>query len=255
MTAGQDGDLNNDPYNVNFVPWIIKTDQSGKILWSKTLNSSNQSRAKSIAVGTDGNIYITGELLNPNKTSDFEATKNSYDAFISKLSKDNGLLLWSQVLGGTKEDLGVKAFAAQDNGVMIVVQTQSTDIDQTVGSFVTPNLVTARFDGNGKKIWVKSYDSLAFVTPQCGAQLNNDNYLIGGFNSGPNYDDAWIIQINSQGNIIKKEVFGGNFNDNVRGLKIVNPSTIYALCAFSSTDFAGVPNKGSIDAFVIKLNW
>jgi hypothetical protein len=254
-TAGQDGDLNNDAYNVNYVPWIIKTDQSGRILWSKTLNTTNASRATSVAIGTDGNIYITGELLNTNKTSDFEATKNSYDIFTAKLSKDNGSLFWSQILGGTKEDLGVKAFATQDNGVMIVGKIQSTDIDQTTSSVITPNLITAKYDRNGNKIWLKNYDSLAYVVPQCGAQLSNDSYLIGGYKSGPNYDDAWIMQINNQGNIIKNEVFGGNANDNVRGLRVGNTSTIYAFCAFASTDFPGVPNKGSIDALVVKLKW
>ena len=141
----------------------------------------------SIAIDTDGDIYVTGRT-----TSDFPTTQNAYDtsfnggkdAFVSKLNGDLTKLLASTFLGGVDDDYGYSITIDSTGNVFVSGETQLSDFPTTHDAYDTS------FNDN------YSYD--VFVS-----KLNSDltNLLGSTCLGGSHYDYVSSLTIDSDGNI------------------------------------------------------
>jgi len=206
------------------------------LLASTYLGGSSNDTVTSIAISSDGNVYVTGYT----KSSDFPTTTGVYDAsyngsytneeydtdvFVAKLNGDLTSLLASTYLGGSGYDYGNSITVDTGGNVYVTGQTLSTNFPTTSGAYGTSSL--------------GGYSD-AFVAKLNGdlTSLLSSTYLggtIGGSRSQPGKDGGYSIVVYSNGSIY---VAGGT-----------NSSDFPTTTGAYDTSF-----NSSTDAFISKLS-
>jgi hypothetical protein len=100
--------------------YIIKTDENGDLLWTKTLGGTDwddDDKGNSIQQTTDGGYIITG-WINRSVFSD------GYDVFLIK-TDGSGNEQWTKTFGGTENDSGNSVQQTTDGGYIICGYTES----------------------------------------------------------------------------------------------------------------------------------
>jgi hypothetical protein len=128
-TSSNDGDvsgLHGSSYYEDV--WILKMDDTGKVLWSKCYGGSQGDYAYSIYQTVDSS-YVLGASTASND-GDVTGQHGNSDCWIFKTS-ESGKLLWQRTLGGTWADgsLGAGIMPAADSGFLVVTVTESVNGD------------------------------------------------------------------------------------------------------------------------------
>ena len=89
---------------------LAKFSSSGTVQWQKTLGGSANEYGQSVAVASDGSVYVCGE------TSD--------NLLIAKFSS-SGTVQWQKKLGGSRRDAGYSVAVAPDGSIYVCGETQS----------------------------------------------------------------------------------------------------------------------------------
>ncbi|MBU6392413.1 MAG: SBBP repeat-containing protein, partial [Planctomycetes bacterium] len=134
-----------------------------RLLASTFLGGADDDVGNSIAICSDGSIYVAGYTA----SSDFPVTPNAYDtskgvyidAFISKLSGDLKKLLASTFLGGYYRDRARSIAIDSGGNIYVTGETRSSDFPTTPGAYDishngdadipdTFDVFVSRFDGS-----------------------------------------------------------------------------------------------------------
>ncbi|MBA5628458.1 hypothetical protein [Moheibacter lacus] len=106
--------------------WMIKMNQDGEILWSKTYGGTGFDVGRSVMRTSDNGYLVSGS----SKSGDGDVGQNqgSNDAWILK-TDSNGELLWQKSVGGTQLDFAFDAIQKPDNTIVAVGNSASSDGD------------------------------------------------------------------------------------------------------------------------------
>ncbi|NJM62287.1 MAG: hypothetical protein HC849_22125 [Oscillatoriales cyanobacterium RU_3_3] len=151
---------------INTDALVAKYDSNGNPLWVKQIGTAAWDEAKSVAVDSDGSIYIAGQTK-----GNFQGTNaGDADAWLAKYDS-SGNQIWKQQIGTTAED---KAFgvAVSNNGHVYL-------------SGHTQNKLGESFVGNVNE-WIGDFEAMR------NAFYQNDNSQLGGIYYGGT--DAWVAQ-------------------------------------------------------------
>jgi hypothetical protein len=181
LVLGYGGDTSNANYYRAGVT-MIRLNQSGDLVWYKKMNGSYESDPGfDIVVLPDGSSMITGNTRSHDGDFVHNNTDTLYDnIFVTKFSA-SGNIVFTKIYGGGNFDYGYRLVALQNGSFVVMGFTESNDGDVT------------------------------------GAHLHytlNEEIQYGG-SGGPNSPDtiqseeAWIININSNGGIIWNKCYGG----------------------------------------------
>ena len=167
---------------------VIKFNAEGKPVWAKNFGSIFKDKGNSIIADNEGNVYLTGVLNSGGADLTNESEKrrevvfgnNTYymtpeattDAFLLKLSGNDGSVLWSKLLDGTGSQEGRKLALLSNNGIALM------GVDQ--GQFFV-----SAYSSTGEQLWQKM--------PQCNGSYeyksmssdNSGNIFICGFYKAP----------------------------------------------------------------------
>jgi uncharacterized repeat protein (TIGR01451 family) len=253
----QDDFLNNDVAQDFAVPWLVKVDKSGGVLWrfvSDMYPQPNLGAFSSVSVEPNGNIVAVGygRIYSPSSTV----------MYISKLGGD-GSQLWYKLFGGTSGvTKGYKVLKTNDGGYIVAGMTTANDGDVT-GNHNPGNsdIWLLKLDGNGSKQWQKCFggsgnDSAFAVieTPDngfvvAGSSTSSDGDLSGNYG----LSDGWIFKVTSTGNLVWQKNIGGANNDGFKGI-VLNSDTSFTLTGYSlSTTITDNGNYGNKDLWVVKI--
>ncbi len=103
--------------NGSFDMLLIKTDSEGNEQWHKTFGGTDFEYGKSIVQDHDGELYLLG-------SSKSFGTDGSVDVYVVKTDAE-GNALWSETIGGTKNDFGEDIMALPNGGCALVGSTHS----------------------------------------------------------------------------------------------------------------------------------
>ena len=119
-TASNNGDVsgNHGAYDV----WIVKFDESGNIIWQKTLGGSNSDYGNSIAETIDGNYVIA--CASSSTDGDKSLNFGGNDVWVLKIDP-SGSLIWETSFGGTNSDGAYGIRQSLDGGFIIGGYTYS----------------------------------------------------------------------------------------------------------------------------------
>ncbi|MDD5427306.1 MAG: SBBP repeat-containing protein, partial [candidate division Zixibacteria bacterium] len=268
-TPGGNGDL-----------FIIKLNPAGdSILYSTYLGGNGYDGGEDIVIDDERNIYVTGGTDSDNfpVASPLYTNKLQRDAFVSKISSDGSVLLFSTYLGGDKGDFG-KALGLDGAGNILILGTTNSDNfpshraiqDERSGlydAFLTrisnsgTSLIYSTYLGGLDDDWAIDMkvdaDGYAYLT---GYTFSLDFPKKNAFqNTKAALADAFVTKVDSSGVFLIYSTFlGGNQNDYSQGIAFDAAGRVYVSGSTESTNF---PLKREIqtyqaasDAFITKFN-
>ncbi|HNW69491.1 MAG TPA: T9SS type A sorting domain-containing protein [Bacteroidales bacterium] len=173
---------------------LFRTDSIGNLLWTKNYgNGSDDNIAYSVAQTFDSSFVITGR-----KYILYQPTQ----VFILK-TNNHGDTIWAKCLSDTtKSSCGYSIMQTADSG-LIVIGDCVNDI----------YLIKTNVDGDS--LWSKKYGGSAYETGCAVSQTDDGGYILAGntLSFGAGAMDYYIIKIDSAGNELWSETYGGSSDD------------------------------------------
>lgn len=106
--------------------WLIKVDDSGRLVWNRSFGGSQFDAAQSVSPSHDGGYIITGN----SKSMDVDANANAGENDIWLIKTDaNGNMVWQKSFGGSGLDYGFDAVETSTGAIVLVGETSSTDFE------------------------------------------------------------------------------------------------------------------------------
>ena len=238
--------------SINGNLFLIKFDGSGNFLWGFSLGASGVDIVRSVAVGPNDDVFITGRMnvgfdFDPDTGTTFVPNAGSVDAFLAKYNP-NGGLEWAVPIGGNGHD---EAFdvAVDQNGNSYVTGMWQWTVDWDPGpdtvqftSDAWPDGFVVSFDPNGNFRWVNLYSSPGIELPK-GLSFSHDNKLLvhGRFSDSLDFDpdttqmimtsagstDLFIAQYKMDGTFTGVRTFGGTGTDAAEEIDVDDQGNIF----------------------------
>jgi hypothetical protein len=193
IVAGVSGSFNN---GVNKM-YVIKTDNAGNLLWSRTYGGNSYEGAFSIQQTTDRGYIIAGSTLSFGSGGDVYLVKTDL----------NGNLQWSEAVGGAGFDRAYFVKQTDDQGFIIAGETSSFGAGAT-------DVFLIKTNSSGSVSWSKTFGSTASEWANEVRQTSDGGYILTGRTGsfGSNCD-AYLIKTDHTGNLMWSKAFGGNDAD------------------------------------------
>lgn len=126
LSSSHDGDVSGNHGDSDF--WIVKLNETGTIIWQKSLGGSSEERPYHIQQTTDNGYVIAGYSESSN--GDVTQNQGKADFWIVKLT-DSGSIDWQKSLGGAEDDKAYSIQQTTDGGYIIAGYSESNNGDVT----------------------------------------------------------------------------------------------------------------------------
>lgn len=243
-TTSKGGDIPWHPAQGGVLPnfWVVKIDTAGSIIWSKVIGGTSYEEAKGIAEGPEKGFYIVGSTASIDYDCDcLNNNGQYYNAFVARLDSV-GDIVWKRCLAGSVSGRGKALVADGKGGVYVGAKIQNPGGDFT-GYKGGNDFAVAHIDSANNLLWAKCYgnvtgneeiesmcmgtDGTVWLAGSCSAQ-GGDVYASFG---GP---DAWIVNIDQQGNFLKSRVLGAAGYDIARGIYPLDDGMVFVAGTYNA---------------------
>ncbi len=180
--------------------FLIKTDETGNQVWSRTLGGMSSDGARSIQKTSDGGFIITGWTFSygPGFVG---------NAWLVK-TDSSGNLQWSQAFGGSDVDRGYSVQETTDGGYIFTGYTASYGAG-------LDDLWLIKTNSIGNLLWNKTFGGSGRDYGHYVQQTMDGGFVITGYtlSSGAGGDDLWLIKTGVGGDEEWKTTYGGAQSD------------------------------------------
>jgi hypothetical protein len=256
-TRSNNGDVSGNHGACDY--WVVKLNSSGDIEWQKCLGGTDYDGASSIQQTSDGGFIVTGGKVS--NDGDVLVNHGDYDAWVVKLNS-SGDIEWQKCLGGTNVDQAFSIQQTSDGGFIVAGGTWSNDGDMS-GNHGGSDYWVVKLNSSGDIEWQKclggtDYDGASSIQQTSdggfivtGGKVSNDGDVL--VNHG-DYD-AWVVKLNSSGNIEWQKCLGGTNDDRANSIKQISDGGFIVAGSTESNNYDVSGNHGGYyDAWVVKLN-
>ena len=240
------------------------------LIYSTYLGGAGNDEGDSIAVGSGGDAYVTGQTA----SSDFpiagpraSSLKGTSDAFVTRLNADGSALVYSTFVGGTNAEAGRSLALDAAGNAYFTGETSSNDFPVTPGAFSTTfsgsspffngnDGFVARLDAAGSALTYATY--LGGNGEDRGAAIALDssgNAYVAGLTSSTNFptlnpvqatgkgfNDAFVTKLNSSGSaLVYSTYLGGTQGESARGIAVDSTGSAYVTGSTGSDNFPVTP--------------
>ncbi|NHJ48978.1 MAG: hypothetical protein FK733_14425 [Asgard group archaeon] len=204
--------------------YLIKTDNSGNIIWNKTYGGYGSERSGFLILTADEGFLLVG-LTGTMAT-------NTLDVWIVKTDSD-GNQLWNRTIGGVNNDFAYAGISAHDGGYIITGFTESYGAGSSDAWLV-------KIDQNGNHEWNRTFGGPALDYTTTIIPTNDNGYVLAGrtMSYGAGGEDMWLIKTNALGELEFDQTFGGANADAAYGV-VENGNEGYSLAGRTSSYGAG----------------
>lgn len=257
MSASLDGDVTVNHGGLD--GWLVKVDSAGILEWQKTFGGSGEEYFYQAEQTNDGGYITTGFTSSGN--GDVSNLIGITDVWVVKMDA-LGNIQWEKTYGGTQDDRSY-AIAALANGDFVVAgKTASSDYDVS-GLHGNYDLWVIGINNAGNLLWQKcvggtnsdyAWDASAASGNGCiisGETFSNDGDIYSYHNSG----DAWLVRIDSSGNLLWNGTYGGNQEEWARRVRQDDAGNFISICRSLTQNNGDVSGgHGSDEFWLIKVN-
>ncbi|MDD5087635.1 MAG: T9SS type A sorting domain-containing protein [bacterium] len=182
--------------------YVVKTDNLGDTLWTRTYGGSSWDWAYSVQQTEDGGYIVAGH------TESFGA--GSTDIYMVKVDS-LGDTLWTRTYGGSDWDDVFSVQQTTDGGYVVAGYTYS---------FVTgsEDFYLVKTNSQGDTLWTRTYGGSNGEEAFSVRQTADGGYIVAGsttsFGLGtPTWVNSWLVKTNSQGDTFWTRTYGGDRDD------------------------------------------
>ena len=196
--------------------WLIKTDPTGFMEWDAYFGGVNTDQGRSIQQMTDGGYIIIGN-------SDFSGDGNQ-DIWLIRINSQ-GDSLWTKTFGGSGLELGADVQILEDGGFILLGSTESFG---NGGS----DIWLIKTDSEGEITWTKTFGDNSSDYGKSILKTPDDGYIIRGVTESFGYGNTTLvlIKIDSTGNKIWDNAFGGSDGEDGNALEETNDGGHILIC-------------------------
>jgi hypothetical protein len=247
--------------------WLVRINASGDVLWDRSFGGTGGETLWSMEQTSDGGLVLGGlSRSGPggNKTS----VSYGNDIWLVRLDAA-GEILWDLTYGAGVEVWRVVVRPTPEGGFFVGGTSSSgiggnkTSTNHTSGlGFSWDDYWVLRLDGAGNKLWERQLggterDALSDLTllPGGGVLASGHSYSYpGGTKTAPNHGtrDYWIVRLDSNGNQLWDESYGGAEFDRLRSATMLSDG---GLVLFGHSP--GVPpsfDSGGLDYWLVRID-
>jgi len=196
--VGSTNSFGNGFYDV----YLVKTDENGNELWTRTFGGINGDGASSVAETTDNGLILFGG------TSSFGVEQSAI--YLIK-TDSNGDSLWTKVIELSDYDYAGCNFGIQtsDGGYVIVGNGIPENSNEDIFLLKT--------DENGNVLWTRNIEGSidnSWDLGKCVQQTNDNGFIIAGSTGAPDQSpgNVYLIKTNAIGDTLWTKQFNGNGN-------------------------------------------
>jgi len=239
--------------------WVVKIDSIGNIVWQKCLGGSFIEEAYSITHSSDGGYYIAGHT-HLSDDGDVIGSHGIFDFWVLKLDS-LGILQWQKCLGGTNSEEAYSIVQTYDGGCVVAGYTTSNDGD-LISFTGNDALWIVKLDALGNIQWQQYYGGTGNESAKSIISTSDGGYAVAGFTSSNDGDvsannggrDAWIMKLNSQGDLIWQKCLGGTGLDEAYSIIQATDGGFVIAGYTDSNDNNVSGHHGGGDAWVVKID-
>ena len=272
----------NKTYKLTSTMFIFKLNTLGQVLWYKDLGTTGYNAGHSLAIDDQGNIYVTGYILNyiPDRQGTdygrlfgkkFVKRQGQRFPFIFKMSP-KGEYLWAIGGGSRGSDFGTRIVADKQGNSYVAGYFQ---LNATFGKFVLTgkgghDIFLVKVNPKGEYVWAKSFGGASNDYP---GELILDGkgnlYLSGQYRSTITFgtkkytttgtaQNAFAIRCSTAtGNVAWSYARGGAEKTTGDGLAVDGTGKVYLAGQFEASikeNGKTYTSKGGVDSYVLQLD-
>ncbi|WP_456365007.1 PEGA domain-containing protein [Thermococcus sp.] len=213
--------------------WVLRLDENGNVKWQKTYGGGDDDIAAAVAIAGNGDIIVAGG------TDSFGA--GNADIWVLRLDSE-GKVKWQKTYGGRGDDVANAVAIAESGDIIVAGVTNSFGAGD--GDFWV-----LRLDSNGNVKWQKTYGGRRDNEARTVVVTPNGDIIVAGvansFSTGS--DDAWVLRLDSKGNIKWQKTYGGSRDDGTNKVSIA-PNGDVIMAGYTKSF-----GTGYWDAWVLRL--
>jgi len=185
------------------VPYLLKIDAAGNMLWNKTYLWFAQERINSIVQTPDSGFLLAGYLYNGNDLVYFIRTNSAGDTLWTKSYKEN---LFNATIYSVR--------MTPDGGFVAAGFIQNTGT-QDVDAFLF------KTDAAGNFLWAKGYGGTGYDYAQQVEVMPDSGFAIAAvtYSFGAGLADFYLIRTDSAGNPLWSKTYGGASDDRSESIR------------------------------------
>ena len=274
--------------------FVLKLDADGNFIWAVGFGTApHESRAYSVAVDDDGNIYTTGYFrgavdFDPDEEDEFIMTSvGTWNIFYHKLDPD-GNFVWARSLPISTttyhtEPRGYgRKIILDQQGHLLATGRFSGTVDFDPGPGTTSltaagdhDIYVLKMTTDGDLVWARSMGGSGYDEGfGIGVDADGGVHVVGMFRATADLDpgaevfevvsaggdDMFVLHLDEDGDLVQAGAMGGIGEDQANAVVLDADGEVYIAGWFSNTvDFDPGPvvlnatSKGNMDIFLLKL--
>ncbi len=234
--------------------WVVKLDSTGNIQWQICLGGTAAETGNSIKQTSDGGYIVAGSASSTD--GDVSVSFGNSDSWVVKLNASGGIQ-WERSFGGTSSDVANCIIQTADGGFAFAGRGGYIG-----GSTNSIDFYMAKLDSIGMMQWQKLYGGSALDEAYSILQATDEGFVLAGITNSNNGDvsgnhgssDAWVVRIDSVGNLVWQKCFGGQGADIARSIVQNASGNVVALALMSKSGGQIKHNWGGNDFWLFEID-
>lgn len=264
------------PYTVALLACLLSLSSAWAempaIRWASRAGGTGQDFGTAISVDKEGNTYTCGYFRGQSRFEEYAlAGKGEADIFVAKYDRV-GKLVWVRQVGGSADDFARAVVNDSEGNCYVTGTFQSPTVDfggETVKRNSDSEIFLAKFDANGKVLWVRQAGGSGGGSGN-GVAIGADGYVyLAGYFTGDTtfedltlknagFNDIFIARYDANGELDWVRQIGGQGDDVASAIAVDAQGNCYVVGAFEDdvrfSRNTTLNSAGLMDSFVAKFD-